>query len=174
MTDTLAALRQQNTRTVTLLLEGEHARLAPLGTPGGLTFTLARVPARDIRANLLYAALGRDGYVAYAIWYNGQAQQARAAAEESTRKPGDPPPFDDSLPDDAQWRAHTVALEEAVDDAVLERGLLDPPYEAAREVLGPYRTALVREIVQWGREVPEWNPEVPESGNSPSGSYEPP
>ncbi|MBB5234475.1 hypothetical protein [Deinococcus budaensis] len=163
MTDTLALLQQQNSREVWLLLDAatQDVTVVRPGTPGAGRFVITRVPARDIRSNLLYAALGRDGYLAYANWYNSQAQQARAAAEGNTRKADDPEPFDDSLPDDARWRAHTVALEEAVEDAVLAVGLTSPEYGAARSVLGAYRSVLVREIVQWGREPPAWDPPVP-------------
>ncbi|OWL98984.1 hypothetical protein CBQ26_00560 [Deinococcus indicus] len=167
MNETLAALRAQNTRTVHLLADGDTARSVPPGTPGALAFLLARVPARDIRANLLYAALGRDGYYAYANWFNAEAQKALAAAEAASHKPGDPAPFDDTLPDDGEWRAHTVALEIAVEEALLDLGMLSPTFEDAGTILGPYRTALARELVTWGREVPE-------SPDSPSGNSVPP
>lgn len=166
----LAALQARNTRTVTLVQDGDTARHAPPGTPGALAFTLARVPAREIRQNLLYAALGRDGYLAYANWYHAQAQQALASAEAATAKPDAAPPFDDSLPEDAQWRAHTLALEEAVERELLQAGLLLPeaePFAAVYPVLGPMRGVLVRELIEWGRETPE-------DPNSPSGNSEPP
>lgn len=163
MTDTLSALRAQNTREVWLLAEGDTARTVPPGTPGALRFLLARVAARDIRGNLLYAALGRDGYVAYANWYNAQAQEQRETAEASSRKPGDPEPYQDPLPDDAHWRAHSVALEQAAEEAILELGLLDPPFSEARGALGPYQAPLVLELVHWGRTPPAWTPD-PEAG----------
>lgn len=169
MSATLDALRQQNTREVYLLPEadGLSARSVPPGTPGALPFLLARVNADRIRANLLFAALGRDTYVAYAAWYSGEAQKEHQRAEAAARKDTDPPPFDDAPEDDAEWRAYTVALEDAAELAVLEVGLLDPPFAEAAVILGPYRTALVRQIVMWDREGVE-NPK------SLSGNSEPP
>lgn len=167
MTDTLELLRQQNTREVWLRLDGDTVHPVPPGTPGAARFVLARVPAREIQSNLLYAALGRDGYVAYASWYNNQAQTERETAEASARKPGDPEPFSDTLPNDAHWRAHSLALETATDDAVLAAGMFEPTFEQAGAMLGPYRSALVRELVQWGRTPPAWS-EQPKDGDAPN------
>jgi hypothetical protein len=111
------------------------------------------VAAREIRTNLLYVALGRDAYVKYAQWYQAEAQKAVAAAE--VRKVGQGEPFDDSPEDDDIWRAHTLALEEAVDEAVLEKGMVQPKYAEVEQGLGPYQRLLVHEIVQWNREDPD-------------------
>lgn len=156
MTDTLSALMAQNTRVVWLLAteDGQTARLVPPNTEGALRFVLARVAADRIRANLLFAALGKDAYVQYASWYNQQAQAELQRAQANSAKSGDPTPFDDTPPDDAEWRAYSVALEDASEQAVLEVGLLEPLYADAARFLGPFQTALVREIVQWGREAP--------------------
>ncbi|CAM3266062.1 DUF4376 domain-containing protein [Deinococcus saxicola] len=156
MSDTLSALMAQNTRTVYLLVDGDGASAHPVneGTKDALRFVLARVAAERIRANLLFAALGKDAYVQYAAWYNHQAQAALALAQNNSAKAGDPEPFDDTPPDDPEWRAHSIALEDASEQAVLEVGLLEPLYADAARFLGPYRTALVREIVQWDREAP--------------------
>ena len=168
--DLLALLLGQNTRTVHLRLDGEDVHVVPAGTPGAAIFTLRRVPARDIRSNLLYMVLGKDGYVAYATWYNAQGQAALASAQATARDPNDPIPFDDSPEDDASWRAHTLALETAVEEELLTQGLVLPDGLTAAQVipaLGLYRPVLVRELVQWGRETPE-------DPNSPSASSAPP
>ncbi|CAM3667137.1 hypothetical protein [Deinococcus frigens] len=156
MSDTLNALMAQNTRTVYLLADADGVSAHPVkaGTTGALRFVLARVAADRIRANLLFAALGKDAYVQYAAWYNQQARAALEQAEINSVKAGDPELFDDTLPDDAEWRAYSVALEDASEQAVLEVGLLEPLYVDAAKFLGPYQTALVREIVQWDREAP--------------------
>lgn len=172
--DTLALLNAQNTREVWLLDEEDAVQVVAPETPGALRFVLARVPARQIRSDLLFAALGKDGFLSYANWRNGQAQQAREQAEASHRKIGDAGPFDDTPPEDAHWRACTVALEAAAEDALLSVGLLEPPYEQARGRLGLYQGVLVRELVQWKREAPAWNPRDADSGNSSSGSSVPP
>ncbi|MDV6376248.1 hypothetical protein [Deinococcus arenicola] len=154
MTDTLTALLSQNTRTVWLLVDdtGDSAVRVPPNTPDALAFTVSRVAAREIRENLLFAVLGRDAYVAYAQWCSQQASQDLEIAESQSRKITDPQPFDDSPPEDAHWRAHMVAMEAAADDAVLELGLISPPYAEVAGALGPFRRALVQEIVQWKRE----------------------
>lgn len=156
MSDTLSALMAQNTRTVWLLADADGLSAHPVreNTTGALRFVLARVAADRIRANLLFAALGKDAYVQYAAWYNQQARDALNTAQANARKASDPEPFDDTLPDDAEWRAYSIALEDASEQAVLEVGLLEPLYVDAAKFLGPFQTALVRAIVQWDREAP--------------------
>lgn len=172
--DTLALLVAQNKREVWLLETGDEVQAVPPGTPGALRFVLVRVPARTIRQDLIYAALGRDGYVSYANWCNTQAQRAKDQAEASQRKPGAPQPFDDTPPDDAQWRAHTLALETAVEEALLSVGLEYPKFEEVQGALGLYQSVLVRELVQWGRQVPAWTPKDADTSNSSSGPSVPP
>lgn len=178
MIDTLAALKEQNERTVWLLPEGEGALLVPPNTPHALPFVLGRVPARRIQGNLLYAVLGKDGYASYANWVNTKAQQQLAAQQALSRKAGEPEPFDDAPPDDERWRTHSLALERAAEDAVLEIGMISPTFAEAGAVLGPFREALVRELVGWGRQT-DWQPpregdEGGDSPNSPSANSEPP
>lgn len=158
---TLATLLAQETRTVYLLAQDDGAVSVPEGTPGALAFQIVRVPASKIRSNLLYAALGQDGYAKYAAWYNQQAQQAFDQAQAQKRKPGDPEPFDDSQEQDQHWRAHNLALEEAAERAVLEAGVVQPELTPQLlKALTRYRKALLRAIVQWDREGPEWSPPV--------------
>ncbi|WP_412027921.1 hypothetical protein [Deinococcus yunweiensis] len=157
----LELLRQQNTRTVSLLLDGDAVHSVEDGTPGAIPFELVRVNARDIRQDIVYAALGRDGFVRYATWYNAEAQRALAQAQALTRAPSDPPPFDDTPPDDAVWRAHSVAIEAAVMTAVLTHGMRTPSYREAQDILGLYGPALMLELVEWGRPRPRWQPPAP-------------
>lgn len=174
MSHTTDILLQRHTRTVWLLeTSPETAESVAPGTEGALEFVLARVSADRIRANLLYAVLGRDGYMQYAAWYGAQAQKALAAAKAGENKPGEEP-FDDALPEDTRWRAHTLALETSAEAAVLEEGMADPPYATVGHALGPYRQALVRELVQWGRTPPAWNEQEEGSGNSSRASSAPP
>lgn len=179
MTETTAErLRRRNLRDLWLIEENGQVHEVPPGTLDADHFVLARIEARDIRANLLFAALGRDGYVEYATWYQAQAQQALATAQAHTRKPNDPEPFDDTPPDDSRWRAHSIALEQAAEDAILELGLVEPRYEEVADALGPYRAHLVRALVHWTRPPPpdaaDRAPEAGGPGNSPSGSSAPP
>lgn len=171
--DTLELLRTQNLRTVYLLSSGESASSVPAGIQGALKFILSRVPAGQIQTNLLYAVLGKDGYVQYANWRNARAQEELETAGARHRKEGEVP-FDDSLDDDSHWRAHSLALDEAANDAILAAGLREPPYEEVKDILGPYRIALVNELVHWSRQPPQWTEDEGDTPKSLNGNSEPP
>lgn len=151
----LARLRAKHIRTVHLLEVGDTVQVVPPGTPDADAFTIRRIPAQEIRSDLLYSVLGRDGFVAYATWYNAEGQRHLQTAQANSRKPGDPEPFDDSLPDDATWRATSVALEAAAQVEILTQGMLEPTYDEAASGLGLYGAVLMRELVQWKRQAPE-------------------